>query len=195
MKKRNAFALKDFDGERILQRPYFKSFGFAEGLSDSEILDLLKPTADDSVDEMEKRLIEIEKVQDKLVEFIRFIGKHFNRLRDLRFSKTKPQRNDYVVEKCLAVEMNVAELAQTISTLYDMTEKKIHQKYSQVFAENLRKYRKAAGLTQFALADLIRTSQVNLSRYEKNEREMPIYALARTSKVLGVTADELLGIR
>jgi len=39
MKTKNAFAFRDFDSSRILQRPFFKDFYFAPDKSDEELLE------------------------------------------------------------------------------------------------------------------------------------------------------------
>ena len=54
MKTKNAFAFRDFDSTRILQRPFFKNFYFEPNKSDAEILDSLSESTEDSIDSLEK---------------------------------------------------------------------------------------------------------------------------------------------
>ena len=58
-KTKNAFAFRDFDSARILQRPFFKSFYFDTDKLDTEILQSLS-TTEDSVDSSEKKLYMIQ---------------------------------------------------------------------------------------------------------------------------------------
>ena len=193
MKTRNAFCLRDFDEERILQRPYFKDFGF-DDKPDEEILKSLIVSETDSIDDSEKKLSKIEKVWEKLADFHNFIVRHLNRFGRYKFHKTKPQRNDEIVEKYFAAEIKCAELATKSGLLYDATDKRVKKKYRQIFTENLRKYRKAAGLTQKELGELVQVSPQGMSHYATGIRDMPLYTLARIAKILGVSTDKLLGI-
>ena len=56
MKTKNAFAFRDFDSNRILQRPFFKNFYFDSQKSDDEILQSLNNVTDESVDSWENNL-------------------------------------------------------------------------------------------------------------------------------------------
>ena len=53
-KTKDAFAMRDFDGKRILQRPYFRQFGFADE-SDEKILSSLTATDSDGLAELERK--------------------------------------------------------------------------------------------------------------------------------------------
>ena len=53
-KTKNAFAFRDFDSARILQRPFFKNFYFKPDKSDEEILQSLNKPTDESVGSSEK---------------------------------------------------------------------------------------------------------------------------------------------
>lgn len=76
MKTRNAFAFRDFDSSRILQRPFFKNFYFKPDKSDAEILDSLNNATTDSVDSLEKNLYAIKAIHDRLREFRHLIDRH-----------------------------------------------------------------------------------------------------------------------
>ena len=192
-KTRDAFALKDFDEERILQRRFFKQFNLSNQ-ADDEILKLLQATADDDVDTMEQKLSTIEKILDKLVDYHHFIGRHLNRLSTLKFAKTHPQRNDEIVIKYFSAQVKTAELIKKVSLQEENTEKKIQKKYRDTFTANLRKYQKASGLTQKELGELMRISPQAVSQYFLGKRDVPIHILIRTAKILKVSTDKLLGI-
>ena len=75
-KTKNAFAFRDFDAERILQRPFFKNFYFEPDKSDAEILQSLNNVTDDSVDSWEKNLYVIKAIHDRLEKFRQLINQH-----------------------------------------------------------------------------------------------------------------------
>ena len=63
------------------------------------------------------------------------------------------------------------------------------------FGERLTALRKARGLTQVQLADKIDSTQRAISRYETIADRAPAPVLARLAGALGVTTDELLGVK
>ena len=187
-KTRNAFALQDFNEERILQRRFFKQFNLPKA-TDAEILKSLQVDDTDSVENMEKKMSTIEKILDKLVDYHHFIGRHLNRLSRCKFAKTYPQRNDEVVVKYFSAEFKTAELIKKVSLLEEATEKQIQKKYRDTFTANLRKYQKASKITQKKLGEIVKVSPTVISRYL-----VPIHILIRTAKILKVSTDKLLGI-
>lgn len=88
MKTKNAFAFRDFDSARILQRPFFKNFYFEADKSDEEILQSFNNVTDDSVDSWEKNLYAIKAIHDRLGEFRQLINRH-NEERLDRYNKKK----------------------------------------------------------------------------------------------------------
>lgn len=62
------------------------------------------------------------------------------------------------------------------------------------FRLRLKEIRKVQGMTQVELAAKVGVSQRTISHYEANEIQPPAFVLARLAEVLGVTADEILGI-
>ena len=63
------------------------------------------------------------------------------------------------------------------------------------FGKRLVNLRKSAGYTQVELAKELEVSQRMVSHYESQSEFPPSSLLPKLSKVLGVTADELLGIK
>jgi transcriptional regulator with XRE-family HTH domain len=63
------------------------------------------------------------------------------------------------------------------------------------FGERLTALRKARGLTQVQLADKIGSTQRAVSRYETIADRAPAPVLAKLAQALGVTTDELLGVK
>lgn len=66
---------------------------------------------------------------------------------------------------------------------------------SSPFAERLVELRKARRLTQTQLAEMIGSTQRALSRYETVAEYPPAPVLVALAKALGVSADELLGLK
>lgn len=63
------------------------------------------------------------------------------------------------------------------------------------FGKRLAKIRKARGFSQRDLAAELGVSQRMIAYYEAETRRPPAHLLPRISETLGVSADELLGIR
>jgi transcriptional regulator with XRE-family HTH domain len=63
------------------------------------------------------------------------------------------------------------------------------------FGERLTALRKAHGLTQIQLADKIGSTQRAVSRYETIADRAPAPVLAKLAQALGVSTDELLGVK
>ena len=63
------------------------------------------------------------------------------------------------------------------------------------FGERLMALRKARGLTQIQLAEMIGSTQRAVSRYETVADRAPAPVLAKLGKALHVTTDELLGLK
>ena len=194
MKTRNAFAFKDFDGERILQRSYFRNFReeyhFGDE-TDAEILESLNAADDYSVDDMEQKLHTIEKLQEKLVDFYHFIGRHQKKLNQRKY---REGNIDDIVLGYFYASVNCVELEKKLSTLYDGIEKGIQQRHRMEFATRLKQSRKAAGLTQRQLADMVQISPTGFAQYEQGRNDPSLLTLSRISKILKVSSDKLLGI-
>lgn len=61
--------------------------------------------------------------------------------------------------------------------------------------ENIRKLRKAQGLTQAELGEKVGASQKVIADYEAGGSRPPVERIPALARVLGVSADELLGGR
>ncbi len=59
--------------------------------------------------------------------------------------------------------------------------------------QRIRDLREDRGLTQTQIADLLNTSQTVYSRYERNERDLPIDYLVTLCKFYNISADYILG--
>lgn len=203
MKTKNAFAFRDFDSSRILQRPFFKSFYFEPDKSDTEILQSLSKT-EDSVDSAEKKLYLIQEILEHLGAFRHLIDRHNeNRLNKYNKKKSKSkgipiselQRPAPVMEYFNA-SLSVLELTNKFQKLYYDIEKKLQSRYRTEFANRLKGIRKTLGLTQKQLGALVRVSPEVFSLYERGERrDIPIHMIIRLAKALNMSSDQLLGLK
>lgn len=194
-KTRNAFAFRDFDGERILQRPYFKSlskYKLVSERTDKEILQGFKATDNDSSDVLERKLFSLELIEGKLVFFQDFIGRHQRRL--TKNVRRQEENKDKIVLGYFYAALSCAELQKKISAIYEKLERETQQRYREEFAERLKEARKAAGLTQLELGDLIKVSPQGISNYERAVRDVPIHVLIRLARQLGLSGSEILGL-
>ena len=69
------------------------------------------------------------------------------------------------------------------------------RKAPESVSQRLARLRKAAGMTQKELADELGTEQSRISNYESGRIRISVDILARLTKILGVSADVLLGVK
>lgn len=201
MKTKDAFALRNFDAARILQRRFFKEFDFDSTKTDAEILESLKVADSDSVDDMEEKLHTIKATYERLGKYRQLIDNHIRRCD--KFNKCKaaalgvkitelkrPARTlEYFTE-----ELSCLELMEKFGRLYYEVEKLIQARYRKEFAERLKRARKAAGLTQKQLGDMIQISPTGFASYEQAKSDPSIPALIRLAKILKFSENQLLGL-
>ncbi len=202
MKTKNAFAFRDFDSSRILQRPFFKDFYFAPDKSDEELLESLSHVPEDTVDAWEKNLYVIKATHERLTEFRHLIDRHNEtRLNKYNEKKSKSkgiklaelQRPAPVMEY-FSASLNVLELMNKFEKLYYEIEKNIQVRYRKDFANRLKRARQALGLTQKQLGDLVQISPQGVSLYELGKRDVSIPTIIRLAKVLNMNGNQILGL-
>ena len=87
------------------------------------------------------------------------------------------------------------DLLVTVFRIARMTRTKQTPSTETGFAERLVRFRKAAGLTQIQLAEMIDSNQRTLSHYETGRGYPPAPTIAALAQALDVSADELLGLK
>ena len=204
MKTKNAFAFRDFDSSRILQRTFFKNFYFELNKSDDEILQSLNNKIDESVDSSEKKLYMIQEILEHLKAFRHLIDKH-NETRLNKYNKKKSESKGIPISELqrpapvmeyFNASLSVLELTKKFEKLYYYIEKKLQARYRTEFANRLKRIRKNIGLTQKQLGALIRVSPEVFSLYERGERrDIPIHMIIRLAKALDMSSDQLLGLK
>lgn len=200
-KTKNAVAFRDFDATRILQRPYFKEFNFDSTNSDAQILKTLKAANLDTVDDMEEKLHVIKATYERLEKYRRLINRHYQTRCD-KFNKRKAATLGVKVSELkrpartleyFTAELRCLELIEKFGKLYYETEKLIQARYRKEFAERLKRARKAAGLTQKQLGDMIQIKVTTFSQYETGQRDPSIPTICRLSKIL--SAEKILELK
>ena len=202
-KTKNAFAFRDFDSARILQRPFFKDFYFATDKSDEELLESLSHVPEDSVDAWERKLYIIKATHERLIAFRHLIDRH-NETRLNRYNEKKSKsegiklaelRRPAPVMEYFSASLNVLELMNKFEKLYHKIEKNVQGRYRKEFGNRLKQGRKSLGLTQKQFSALIQVSQQAFSLYERGEQDIPVYTVIRLAKALNTSSDQLLGLK
>ena len=202
MKTRNAFAFRDFDSSRILQRTFFKNFYFKPDKSDAEILDSLNNATTDSVDSLEKNLYAIKAIHDRLREFRHLIDRHnenrlnkYNRKKsELEGTKITELQRPAPVMEYFNASISVSDLMNQFEKLYSDIEKRIQVRYRKDFGTRLKRARQALGLTQQQLGDLVQISSQGVSHYELGKRDASIPTIIKFAKVLNMNGNQILGL-
>ncbi len=202
MKTKNAFAFRDFDSARILQRPFFKNFYFAPDKSDAQILESLNMETEDVVDTWERNLYTIKAIYDRLREFHHLINRHNEKRLDT-YNKKKSKAQDIKITELqrpapvmeyFSASLSVLELMNKFNNLYREIEKKIQLHYRKKFAARLKQIRQDLGLSQKQLGDLINISPQGFSFYERGERDVPVHTIIRLAKALNMNGNQILGL-
>ena len=149
-------------------------------------METLKVNDEDSIQAMEQKLTKVKALHDQEQKFEKMAVRYFDR-------KSKVGGVVYIDE--ISARNAVVSLIIGLRKLYYADEGRIQKEYQKIFIERLKKYRKAAGLTQKELGELVQVSPMGMSHYARGERDMPTHTLIRIAKILNVSADDLLGLR
>ena len=202
MKTKSAFAFRDFDSSRILQRPFFKNFYFDSDKSDAEILESLNNATDVSVDSWENNLYVIKAILERLEEFRHLINRHNEKRLD-KYNKKKAKSKGIKIAELqrpapimeyFSASLSILELINKFKNLYREIEKKTQVRYRKEFANRLKRIRQTLGLTQKQFGDLIRVSPQVFSFYERGEHDIPVHTIIRLAKALNMNGNQILGL-
>ena len=188
MKKHGAYAFRSFDPQRILQRAYFRELNLAT-TDDNEILKSLQATSADDVNIMEQKLQMLKLIHNRLKKFLQLINRHIGRL-----ARYSAKTGENVIFDYVASIFFLRDLGKRFAHDFVTLEKKIQTRYKKDFSERLKQERKARGLTQKELGDLINVSPQAFSLYERGERDFPVHVIIRLAKILNISGDKILGL-
>ena len=198
IKTKNAFAFRDFDAERILQRPYFRALRLPVS-SDAEILETLKAADGDSIDALEKKISSTKKICYRLSEFLLFIKRHFERLGRLNVLTAKITGIHLSDLRGNSLAMEYLSWIPILGTFVDKfrkrffeLEKKTQRRYREEFGKRLKIERKKRGLTQKQLSEMIQISPTGYAGYEQGRNDPSVATLIRLAKILNLRENNLL---
>lgn len=202
MKTKSAFAFRNFDSSRILQRPFFKDLYFEPDKSDVEILESLSKETEDLVESWERNLYIIKATHERLARFRYLIDRH-NEKRLNKYNKKKSEskgikitelRRPAPVMEYFSASLSVLELMNKFEKLYHKIDKKLQAGYRKDFANRLKHARQALGLTQKQLGALIQVSPQAFYLYENGKRDVSVPTIIRLAKVLNMDGNQILGL-
>lgn len=205
-KSQNAFALRNFDKNHILQRPILKKFVQVDGdfflkdncATDDEIIRDLSAIADD-VNKNELNLRRLRVIWERLIYFqTKMIDRrHLPRL--VRFKRStinpelKKRANDFrdkYDEAAIQITITAAYVEKKIEGL----EKSIQQQNRNLFASRLKKARQDKKISQRDLSDLTKINRADIGLYETAKKFPSLDNFIKILRCTGVSADWLLGM-
>lgn len=218
-KSKNAFALRDFDAERILQRKFFLSKlgfvheetsinGFAYKETDADTLDLndARNVAHLGSAEMVERLANLQTIKSAVTDYKNLLDVHINRLERLstcyakNFMETaapmwqeKYRRAQNLQQAYDDALSRLIDLERKIGQNEQAGEKAIDQQRRKEFAIRLQDARKKTGMRQSDLAKIVGVAPATIANYEQGRADPQIPLLIRLAQTLNISANKLLG--
>ena len=200
MKTKDAFALKSFDAAQILQRPYFREFGFG-AKTDNEIITGLSLADGDSRQDLETKFDTLCRLIRRATKFMIFVNRHANRLERYRravadkivegaTADVESLRAKYAREQKLAsfytleIYFDGDELLKKLEQAFRVLDDALKLSYRRAFADRLKAARQAMRMNQTEFGAYFGLSQGAISNYEKALREPSLAMLARFSQKL-----------
>ncbi len=204
LKTKDAFALANFDKDRILSRSFFRSLNLPSDKTDKEILQSFNCS---TVEEIEQTVEELSEILQRLKEYHTRIRKHFERLENLskkfaveyadigdkdsriRFQRTKNMLLSYklFVDSIVALGGVIREEIDGSKNLFETT-------CRRNFAERLKQVRKSAGMTQREFAKATEFTQTDIANYERAMKLPGFLSLRRLIKYTNRDANFWLGV-
>ena len=205
MKTRNTFALRGFDEKKILQRPFFKQFGF--GVMDDElILSSYDATTCRSSAAIEKNLDELRGLMKvvtaytkRIMDYEYKLEKIMQRYRELYMQtsaqvvKERYDRAHTLQQSSSRIWGKLGKLQSTINRIIWAGEKELDEQRRKEFCLRLKEARKNAGLRQLDVALTVRVSASGYAGYEQGRVDPSIPMLIRIAEALKCSPNWLLG--
>lgn len=209
-KTKDAFALRDFDAERILQRNFFlQRIGFTFADYDENIIDVYNVAANSHLGsaEMVDRIDTLQKFNVAAIAYTKLLDRHIKRLENFctRYAKNfvsssvqmwqeKYRRAEGLQQAYANALSKLLSLQKKIDELERDGEKAIDKQRRKEFSERLQDARQKAGLKQSDLARKVGVASTTVANYEQGRSDPQIPMLIRLSQVLNISADSLLGL-
>ena len=201
MARRSAFAFRDFDAERVLQRNFFKNLDLPKGFTDLEILKSLNFNTKTFTKEAESNLEKIERIAELANLYEKKILKHLRKLQRLDGIDTKKSVIFYRSEG----KGKLSELINAYSKIFEVVElfgavvmteeidkmrtvmKSIQTKE---FGKKLKQFRLSRGYTQKGLAEKLGMSHSGIVAYEYGSREPNLSMLHTLARCLQISVKD-----
>lgn len=210
MKTKNAFALRDFDGERILQRNFFvqicKGAVHETGTNDKnmhkstdanylDFKDVRNMAQADSA-QMVEQIAELQKIKVAVSDYTNRILRHEFKLGQFirQCEGDDKYRRANILRECYCEAIGLlGKLQKEINLVIREGEKKIQKAFCEETGKRIIEARNNLGLTRLDVANRLGLSQNALGQYERGEREISLWTLKRLSALLSQTPNRLLG--
>ena len=218
-KTRDAFAFRDFDKGKILQRKFFANlFSRAEACiisavltSDEDFLSVI--IADYDIDFFynlrRDELDQLSRYKGYLSQYLDLFPRHISRLE--RYSKMladkiassdenlEIRRNHYRRVQFLLGEyrsdcLAVMDLRKKVQNVLEDFGKNSREFFRKKFGRRLTQVRCSRGVTRAEMAVELNLSVAAYQHYENGTRDPNLITLALIARTLGISADYLLGI-
>lgn len=213
MKKQNAFAFRNFDEKRILQRRFFKDFKFDTNKTDEEILSGLSHDVSTlSQQDLEKNFDILVSLIFRTADYLKLIKRHIERLERYRravadkivedkTADVEILREKYDIEQKLAkyyqlgIYLDVDNLLrERLAQAFRAVDDELKFSYRKIFADRLKLARQEKGMNQKDFGASVGLTQRAISNYEVGIREPSLATLARFSKKLQRPIGWFLGV-
>ena len=213
MKKQNAFAFRNFDEKRILQRRFFKDFKFDADKTDEEILSKLSHDVSTlSQQDLEKNFDILVSLIFRTADYLKLIKRHIERLERYRravadkivedkTADVEILREKYDIEQKLVkyyqleIYFDVDNLLrERLAQAFRAVDDELKFSYRKIFADRLKLARQEKGMNQKDFGASVGLTQRAISNYEVGIREPSLATLARFSKKLQRPIGWFLGV-
>lgn len=213
-KKFDAFAFQDFNEKKnsgkividkqIFNRPYFKSFKFSSFNYDAQ-----KDSLNVSINyrDLEKVIVETNLLRGRFKNFLQFLERHIQRLQKIwrvygrRVDSDKKSDSKSKYERAGWLVRQYSEFVDFTKRLFDIavsTNKnvkiKFEERYRKEFGKRLAEARRAAGLTQKELAEVLGITPSGYARYEQGRVDLSTASLKKFVQVTNCSVEKLLGL-
>lgn len=196
MKTEDAFALKNFEEERILARKYFRAVvGDLRG-TDDDILSSFAATNARTSSDLAANVDALRRIKGLGARYIQRLLNHELKLERIerRRKTTDSCRLWQLQQFYLARIQSCGELQRRISRLIVEGQKLLPKFFNRELGERLRRAREAIGLSRREVAAELGMSFQILGHYERGERELSPYTLTKLAAILGRSPHYFLGL-
>ena len=206
-KTRDAFALKQL--ENIFTDFYQYGVNFHEYFKQLEVLDEVRSdliptenTVGEIFELMDKHITEIEKLDEaektrerlrRVNRLITRIDRHIKRLSNM--DSDNRERQAALISSYDSISMVLSNFEDNYHNHYRKVLEQVTGEFSKFFGDRLRKARYLKEMSQVEVAKEMGVVQNSISRYERGEREPPLYLIHRFAKLYGVTVEYLMGFK